>query len=243
MNRQAHPRRNRTPAARRAPRPGSLPLAVVTAALVASGCRPAQTQFQVVSFLDPERPVRLAESHLPPGYFSNQPGKNWAIAFQTPPVPVHPEGGPQADPSTIRDSTGEATSQAASETLWMSQTIYIEVFWRPLPGRTFAERSQTNAHILYCLTTGRDPEHGETAVGYRGAGFVYFDLSRDGRSIEGTIESSSLRPIEGERPEKDILGPCRLTGAFTAVEDKRKVAEILQWLRHQLGPMTPTASR
>ena len=112
----------------------------------------------------------------------------------------------------------------------MSQLIHLNVFWRPKPGTTDVESSQTNATIRYCLIVGRD------VIAYQGAGFVYFERSRDGATIEGRIESSDLGPAVRVNQPEDLFGLCRVRGTFRAHRDRKHVVSILKQLRRRLGP-------
>jgi len=136
------------------------------------------------------------------------------------------------NPATEPDSNPGPDPSSAPPVL-TAQIIKIDVFWRPLPGTTYAESTQTNAAIRYVLRTGKE------AISYEGAGFVYFELSRDGKSLEGKIESSTLRPMRQSAEDLDIFGPCRLTGTFTATIDRRGVATTIQKIHRWLGPSDP----
>lgn len=197
----------------------ALPLAAI--AMCVAACRPADTKFQVVTFRDPNQPETLTERFDGGGSFTSSAGGNYQIVFEIPPALIQPESPDEADPS-------EHPRRALP--VWASQFIHIEVFWRPLPGTTYAERTQTNANILYCVVTGDD------AISYEGAGFVYLKLSRDGEHLSGALESSTLFPARIAKSPRDLFGPCRVTGTFQAVQDRRAVATVQQTLRRLLGP-------
>lgn len=112
----------------------------------------------------------------------------------------------------------------------MSQLVVIEVFWRAKPGTTFAESSQTNANIVYCLTTGRD------SITYEGAGFVSFQESGRQGVLQGRIESAALYPARITGAPADLFGRCRLSGTFTARSNRAKTIALTQALRKRVGP-------
>ena len=204
-------------------RPFSRLLTTAALILCAVGCRPVDTRFQVVAFRDPAHPETLSE-HFNRGSFLINAENNYEIVFEIP-------------PASISSSQPAATDQngnfAEAEPVWMSQFIHIEVFWRPRPGTTYAESTQTNANILYCIATG------DGAISYEGAGFVYLDLSRDGQRLSGTLESSTLYPARFTKAPTDLFGPCRMTGTFQALRGRPEVARVQQILRRLLGPPLP----
>jgi hypothetical protein len=183
---------------------GSLPAALL---LAAAGCRPVETRFEIASFRDPAAPERFSEK-FDGGHFMVDAHRNWTLAFA-----LEPSDAASADAGRPAGEPG------------MAQYLLVEVFWRPLPGITYAESSQTNASLCYCLVSS-----GRT-ITYEGAGFVSFSYSRDGRSVTGRIESSSLVPARFLNDPADLFGPCRLTGAFTAREDRRRVTRVMQRIR------------
>jgi len=196
-----------------------LPLAAIV--LCFAACRPVDTKFQVVTFRNPNHPETLTERFDGGGSFTRNADGNYQIVFEIPPTLIHSQASDEAEP-------GEHPRNALP--IWASQFIHIEVFWRPLPGTTYAESTQTNANILYCVVTGED------AISYEGAGFAYLDLSRDGKHLRGTLESSTLFPARMAKNPQDLFGPCRVTGTFEAVQDRRKVTRVQRTLRRRLGP-------
>lgn len=193
------------------------------------GCRKAETRFDILSFKDQPNSQVFTES-FESGYFYVGADKNWTLAFEITPTYV--------DPYELSDDDSEENKdpEHPSVPLRMSQTLLVEVFWRAQPGRTFSESSQTNANILYCLTAGRE------SISYEGAGFVSFKLSRDGKSLTGRIESSSLTPVRVVGAPIDLFGTCRLTGTFEARKDRSRTVALQQALRKRLGQPAPPAS-
>lgn len=186
-----------------------------------SGCRPPSTQFEIVSFKNPTAAEHYLEPFRP-GCFSRNAHNNWELTFEA--------GAPATDLSSSGVVADETSNPSAANLATLSQFIYINVFWCPVPGTTFAERTQTNATIIYGLQTGRH------AILYKGAGFVYFTLSRDGTTLEGQIESSDLLPTNIVNEPVDLFGPCRVQGTFTARKDRHQVVTVLRRLRQLAGP-------
>lgn len=196
-----------------------LPLAAIV--LCVAACRPADTKFRVVTFRDPNHPETLTERFDGGGSFTVNADGNYHIVFEIPPTLIQPE---------LSDDSDSSTHPQQALPVWASQFIHIEIFWRALPGTTYAERTQTNANILYCVITGDD------AISYEGSGFAYLDLSRDGKRLGGTLESSTLFPARFAKAPRDLFGPCRVTGSFQATRDRREVATVQRTLRRLLGP-------
>ncbi len=209
-----------------------------------SGCEKTETRFDITSYLDPAYPEEFTERFEPGSFAVNSLG-DIEIVFELEPSLVDvwadgpsPEGtpGPQPDDQHPEDSVsiaaqddGPVEEDVVSE-VWMSQILQVRMLWSPRPGTTYAERTQTNASIVYCLLAGED------AISYEGAGFVYFEFSRDGKTIEGAIESAALFPTRWRGKPNNLFGRCHLTGEFTAVESRREIADAHIQLRRLLGP-------
>jgi hypothetical protein len=201
----------------------------------ALGCRSTPTQFEILSFRRPQAPEHLSE-RFDPGCFALNAHGNCDIVFEIPPTLID-LGDPEPEASDETTEGADDTSPPpADREVWMSQTIHINVFWHPRPGKTHAESTQTDATILYSLMTGRD------VITYEGAGFVYFKRSRDGMTIKGRIESSDLTPQRRVNWPHDVFGPCRIRGTFTARKDRRQVVSIMKKLRRRLGSRASTSS-
>jgi len=212
-------------------RSASIASVLLSAALVVTmtgGCREIETRFDVLSSKNPNNPEQYTE-RFAAGSFSIDAQNNWDIVFEIPPSrvdlvrPIMPTSSPDSQPADA------PPPPRRTESTMMSQFVHIRVFWRPLPGTTYAESSQTDASILYCLMTGDD------AISYEGAGFVYFTQSYDKQTITGQIESATLVPVRTVGEPLDLFGPCRLQGYFVAHQDRRRVVSILQQLRRTLG--------
>lgn len=175
------------------------------------GCAPVQTRFEIESFKDPTSPERFQEA-FEDGYFTVDARGTCTFMFEIPPTYV-----------------AAPTTQPDEQPIRTSQLLRIEMMWQPRPGDTFAESSQTNANIRYCLTTGKN------SISYDGAGFVSCTRSRDGQTITGTVESSSLQPAQFRNDPRDLFGPCRLTGTFSATLNRAKLIELTQRMRKSIG--------
>ena len=185
--------------------------------LMAVGCAPRETRFEVLSF---KSQIRLGGSPIQPDHYSERfPNGSFAVNAHRDFTFTF-----ELEPQARLDE--QTTSAPVEDT---AQVIRIEVFWKARPGTTYAESSQTNANLSYCLISGRH------AITYEGAGFVYFTRSFDGKTISGKIESGTLVPVHFSGEPNDLFGPCHLRGTFVAREDRRKVAAAQHKLERNKG--------
>lgn len=173
----------------------------------------------MTSFTKPTEPQVFTEQ-FPDGHFRVNSGRTYEIVMQLEPTLLEV---PVAE-------TTQPAEDAPSDLVWTSQFLHIQLLWQAIPGKTYAESTQTNAAISYCLING------ENAISYEGAGFVYFKISRDGKTMTGRIESASLRPTRFTGDPMDLFGPCRIQGTFTSTLGHRQVANVRQKIRRLLGP-------
>ncbi len=181
-------------------------------AVFLSGCGPRDTRIELESRLNPDLPNRFAESFDEAIYATDGRGR-WDIVL----------------------CTSRPAARDAGQII--EQLLHINLFWKPVPGTTYAESSQTNALITYCLSTGF------TAIGYEGAGFVYVDVNPRTLLLLGRIESSSLTPSRRTKGAPDRFGPCRVSGQIRATRNDGRVAELLGRMNSRLGPRPPVDPR
>jgi hypothetical protein len=90
--------------------------------------------------------------------------------------------------------------------------LHVRVFWKPVPGRTFADSTGTDAMLRYVVTRGQERQT------YTGTGFVFMKKQLDGR-LEIQIESARLRFQASPGGAEDSLGDMRISGAVYAAKD------------------------
>lgn len=102
----------------------------------------------------------------------------------------------------------------------LRQSVYIRVFWRPLPGKTYAEATQINAQVTYYMELS-PPDTGQVVSAaprgrfcHTGSGFVSLSLDRTGHVMRGRIEQATLEPV-GPADDRS-LGKMILSGTFRA---------------------------
>ena len=182
-----------------------------------SGCAPAETRFHVVAFGDDAAQGRF-DQVFDDGAFGIDVQNRYGISFHREDV------APAIGDAESADHTPGASG------IQLRQWLLIRVFWMPRPGITYAERTQTNAGIIYCLQRGDD------VITYEGAGFVYFRTADGGRTVRGRIESATLAPARRKGRPQDYFGPCQLTGSFTARLNRPAVVAAQRAVRRLVGP-------
>jgi len=108
---------------------------------------------------------------------------------------------------------GRALHTPADGGASVEQLVYVHMFWKPWPGKTFADPTMVDATIRYALVT----EQG-VAV-YSGTGFVFPRQRRFSDELLVEIEDARLRVdcLSGEPPE--LLGAARVAGRLRARHD------------------------
>lgn len=173
--------------------------------VVIGGCAESVTQLHIESHKPPAPPSFLSQK-FPQAWFSWDARGNMDLVFES------------EQPSEV-DPDGQ-----------LLQVFWARMFWKPVPGTTFVERTQTNANFGYAiLDLDRD-------VCYEGAGFVYMSLDPGRSNMSGSIESGTLARMRSGDGSSDLLGQCLVSGEFTARRNDAKVVEILTLLRQRLGP-------
>lgn len=214
-----------------------LPLILAACAGLAStaGCRKTETRLEIQYFKDPQAPGLIHED-FEPGAFATDAHGDWDIVFEISPKSIDVGGNLPLPHDAPRPAMDGQAEDAAHDEVRVAQLLHINMFWRPRPGTTPAESTQTDATIIYCLIRGRD------LITYEGAGFIYFKRSRDGATIEGRIESSNLTPTRRVNEDLDLFGPCRVVGSFIAHNDRKRVVSVIKALRRRLSSASPISS-
>ena len=119
----------------------------------------------------------------------------------------------------------------------IEQTLHIRLFWKPVPGATYADSSQTDAVIQYLISSG------PSAICYEGAGFLYFSRRIGSDDVSARIESASLTPARRIGEPAEPFGKCLLTGEFRARLNRGRTAELIRELNLRIGSKPAAASR
>ena len=189
-------------------------LAVLTVGLAtaSAGCKQNDPSVEIISYKDAADPQRYT-SRFEEAWYSTDARSNWHFVMRT----VRPA---EIDPSQQ-----------------VEQILCARVFWRPVPGRTAAEPSMTDAVVDYYLISG------STGIRYTGCGFVSFKKATFGDKITGRIESCQLWPYQTFGQAADLLGRCELAGRFVARPNQGRCVELSSRMKRVFGPPPPYQAR
>lgn len=112
-------------------------------------------------------------------------------------------------------------AKASRDGEWISQYLHVHVYWKPRPGRTFANSTTCNATYRYIVAS----EDG-VAV-YDGTGFAFPKERRDG-CLAVEIESGRLRLESQIGDVPDFLGHAWIEGRFVAGRNEAEVARLVR---------------
>jgi hypothetical protein len=167
--------------------------ALACLALLAEGCQAPRSSISVTSYKDP---------------FFPEP---YELTFD------------QAYMGEARDRdqhvVAERVQSAGEDGERVRHLLHLQVFWKPRPGRTFADPSLTDAIARYIVAAP-----GGTVV-YAGSAFVYPRRQPDGTwlfEIEGG--TLRLRTVDGDAPES--IGDAKLAGMLVATENPGRVVDL-----------------
>ncbi len=162
---------------------------VVATAAMNAGCHTAAVRF--TSYADPFFPERRALG-FPTCAYRTETGGDLLIAARA----------------------LEGTGDQATE-----HFLCAHVFWRPQPGKTFAEESMTDALLRYVVSDAAG-----TRV-YTGTGFAYPEKTWLG-GLKVQLESGRLRLESQTGDRADELGDMRLVGLLEPRRDAGAAANL-----------------
>jgi hypothetical protein len=111
------------------------------------------------------------------------------------------------------------TTQQTSQGL-TTQYICIHIFWKPIPGKTPANSTMTDAVLRYVIST-------DTGVAvYTGTGFAY-PKPAFGGGLDVALESGRLR-LQSRSGLEDLLGNTQITGQLRARDDSAAAATLIR---------------
>ncbi len=204
---RARSRRHPVPA-RCGPRRAALLFARTVVAVAASlplGCAPRPLELHLTAYRQPDAPIHLVEP-FDACWYAADSGGNWDILWYA------------TRPSEL-ESDGR-----------LLHLLHARVLWRPVPGSTHVNRTQTNARLTYALIDV------DRAISYEGSGFVFLRPDRTGETVDGEIESGWLAAARRQGDAPDPLGQCLVRGSFRAQRRPARVVAHLAELRQRLGP-------
>jgi len=189
-----------------------LTVLTVWVATASVGCKQNDPSVEIISYKDAADPQRYTSRFEEACYFTDA-RSNWHFVMRT----VRPA---EIDPSQQ-----------------IEQILCARVFWRPMPGKTAAEPSMTDAVVDYYLLSG------STGIRYTGCGFVSFKKATYGDKISGRIESCQLWSYQTFGQAADLLGRCELSGRFVAQPNQGRCVELSSRMKRAFGPPPPYQPR
>lgn len=173
-----------------------------------SGCSANVSRLTVTDFRDPGEGKRYTETFDEAYYSLDDDGNLIAVLRRL------PDG--HSDPSEA-----------------ITQVVRLETFWRPIPGRTVAHRTQINATVSYYILVG------QTGATFEGSGSVFFDEDREEGTLEGSLDLAVLHPKRERIVGGDLFKRAELSGRFHAVRNPRRVTDISNDLNRLFGISRP----
>ena len=111
----------------------------------------------------------------------------------------------------------------------IEQLLYIHLFWRPHPGKTFDNPSSVNATLQYVIRT----DNGE--VVYSGTGYVYTNKPRGSSDLKISIEDARWRVSHSRGEVPELLGETRVAGRLVAQQDTSRAVELMRRIELRSG--------
>lgn len=184
--------------------PGRRPVLALSVVLFGAGCAAPDTAFEIINYRTQGPPERLTES-FPEGYYEVDPQGNVDIVLRT----ESPGPANDADP--------------------IVQVVHLQTFWRSIPGRTVADRTQLNGTVTYCVISPA------VVASFEGVGSLFVTQRPRTDELVGALELARLTPgrvIAGRDP---VFERMELSGTFRAVRDPRRVTATVNEIRRVFG--------
>ena len=180
-------------------RAGTLALGLVLLAGLLAGCAKPSVEF--VSYKDPYFPEKIHIQFEDCAYWI-EPGGDIRVA-------------------------GRATQTTDNGTI--THYLLVHIFWKPKPGKTYANATATDATYRYILA-GDDG-----AALYLGTGFAFPRDPSAGKMLVG-LDQARLR-LESKRGEvPDLLGDTRLSGKVVARNDAAQAVDLIREAELRVNP-------
>jgi hypothetical protein len=102
-----------------------------------------------------------------------------------------------------------------------TQYLHIHVYWKPHPGKTFADSTTTDALLRYVVASE------EGVAVYSGTGFAFL-RQRFGGRLQVDLESARLHLTSRTGDVPDTLGETRDSGTLLARQDAAATAALVR---------------
>jgi hypothetical protein len=101
------------------------------------------------------------------------------------------------------------------------QYLHVHVYWKPRPGKTYANASAATAVLRYLVLTD------DGAAVYDGTGFAYPKRMRGGK-LTLDIEAARLHLKSQRGDVPDVLGDARVNGRLRAQVEPAETTDLLR---------------
>jgi hypothetical protein len=164
-----------------------------TISLLCAGCStPPGSTFEIVNYRGPGHVERLHETFDDAFYDVDEHGNVNII---------------------LRRITPDRNDPSAT----IVQFIHLKTFWRSIPGRTIAERTQINGTVHYCIWSG------PIVATFDGAGSLFCEVDEAKGTLSGALELARLKPKHQDTHGEPLFERAELSGAFSAKRDSHRV--------------------
>jgi len=109
-----------------------------------------------------------------------------------------------------------------ADTMPLHQVVYVKVLWRPMDGtdRSIGSNAALRWYVLSDTANGA-----VDLLEYTGSAFVMVNPKDDETKV--SIRAGSIKPGAIRGGLTDPIGPARIEGSFTAVNDPARLHELL----------------
>jgi hypothetical protein len=173
--------------------------------LVSAGCTRPDTSFEIVNYRDHGQIEHLRET-FPEAYYDVDREGNIDIVLRA------------------------ESKRSADNGSRIVQIVRLRSFWRCMPGRTVANRTQLNATVTYCVISPA------IVASYAGAGSLFVSQGKHADELTGEVELARLSPgtmVVGDDP---VFERSELSGTFQARRDPRQVTRLVNEIERVFGP-------
>ncbi len=119
----------------------------------------------------------------------------------------------------------------------ITQVIHLRSLWRSIPGTTVAESSQINSAVCYMI------EIGGSGATFEGTGSLFFNESKDGQTLTGSLDYALLKPTRRIGHGPAVFTRAELRGTFTAQNDPRRTIRGINQIERTFAASTATNGR
>ena len=120
----------------------------------------------------------------------------------------------------------------------LHQIVYVKVLWRPMNGtdHSIGSNAAVNWYVLSDTAGGS-----QDLLEYQGSAFVMVHVKGDVTKV--SISDGTLHPRAVRGGLSDPIGPARIEGSFTAINDPVRLREVLNSTRARTAAAVSAAAQ